>query len=205
MKSRRGWMWSAVLVLTWFLQAQPGTACNEHFESNSSPSTGALGQWPDGSNYGQGQSFTLDCDSQLESIAYHLSWGNDVGEIRSFAYGDTIHVSVLTLDGTELMRRGMVIDSNAGNRVVTHLLAADNILLPAGTYVAAIWTDVAACGGIGYYNSDILPDSRYLSTTATNPTSWSAASGELAHTILVNTDITPAGGTAWGAVKAIYR
>ena len=130
--------------------------CVEFFQSTSSPSGNWLGLHTDGLNYGAGQSFTLNCDSRLESVALKIYWGNDYGEVRSFAYGDTIHLSIMTPEGIELARKSYMIDTGLANRTVTFQMTPDDVLLAAGTYVAACWTDVAACGGLGAYNSDVV-------------------------------------------------
>ena len=198
-------MGSVVFLLATASVAGAQEDCNEYFNVGSSPSNGWLGKAIDGSNYGQGQSFDLNCGSRLESVAFKINWGNDVGDIRSLAYGDTVFLSILTLDGTELLRRGTMIDTSLGSRTITHYLTVDNVLLPPAVYVAAVWTNVEACGGISYYNADVVAGSRYLSANATDFTSWGTASGELYHTVVVDSDVTPVDGPAWGAVKACYR
>ncbi len=180
-------------------------ACEEFFQSTSSPHGNWLGLHTDGFNYGAGQSFTLDCDSRLESVAFKIYWGNDYGAVRSLAFGDTVHVSILTLGGVELARKSYMIDTSLANRTVTFQFTPDNVLLVAGTYLAVCWTDVAACGGMGAYNADVVAGTRYLSTSASDLASWSATTGELVHTIFADSDVTPVYETNWSSVKARFR
>lgn len=182
-----------------------GQECNEFFQVSSSPQSLWWGLQPDGSNNGMGQSFTLNCDAQLETVAFRLSWGTDYGEVRSLAYGDTLNLSILGLDGQEIARKGWMVDANSASTVVTFYLHDDSILLPADTYIAAMWTAAPACGGIKYYAADVVAGSSYRSTNASDPTSWAAHASETYHTITLNSDITPVESQTWDALKAMYR
>lgn len=133
-----------LLVLGAVGVASAGEACFGFFESGSGPSSTALGMWPDGSHYGAGQSFTLNCGARLESVAFKIGRGTPVGEVPSLAYGDSVNLSILTPVSVELLRRGTMIDTGSGNRVITHYFTGQDVLLPAATYIAAVWTDASA-------------------------------------------------------------
>lgn len=179
--------------------------CNEFFQSTSGPTMTWLGLHPAGQNYGVGQSFTLNCGSRVESVAMHISWGTDYAPVRSLEFGDVIHLSIFKTDGEEMARKDWTIDGGSGSRLLTFQLTADDILLPEGTYIAALWTSVAACGGIKTYTADVVDGTGYRSTTATDLTSYSAHASETLHTIIVDSDVTPAGDHVWGTLKALYQ
>lgn len=179
--------------------------CADYFQVSSGPSGGWLGLHTDGTNHGNGQSFTLNCGARLESVAFRLWWGTDYGDVRSLAYGDTVYFSILDLDGVELARKPYMIDTGVASRTVTLYFTDDDVILLPGTYIAACWTDVPACGGMGGLASDAVAGTRYNSTNATDLTSWSSMDGEMVHTIVLDSSITPVVSASWGAVKAIYR
>jgi len=180
-------------------------ACQEVFSVNSGPNSSWLGLHISGVNYGQGQSFTLDCGSRLEIVTFYLGWGNDYGDVRSLAYGDTIRVAVQTPSGEELGRTHWVVDGGEGSRMIDFDFRSLNILLPVGTYHAVCWTEVDACGGVRSLTGDMVAGSRIQSTTPEDPVSWSAQIGEAVHRIEVDSDVTPAERSSWGGVKGCYR
>lgn len=194
-----------ILILLGATTSAYGDPCAEFFQSTSGPHGGWLGLHTDGSNYGMGQSFTLNCGSRLESVAFHIYWGTDYGDVRSLAFGDVVHMSVFKTDGEELLRKDYTIDENSGNRTVTFYLTSDNLLLVEGTYIAAMWTSVAACGGMKGYNADVVTGTCYRSTTATDLTSWAPHASEAVHTIVADSDVTPVDNPAWGTIKSLYR
>lgn len=179
--------------------------CAEFFQFSSSPNTAAFGLNNDGNNYAHGQSFTLNCGAQLQTTAFFLSWGTDSGAVRSLAYGDSIHVSILTLDGVELARQGYMVDTSLASRLVTFTFTQDGVLLPPATYIAACWTAAPACGGLKAYSVDMVPGTRYTTGTPGDPASWAAMAGEVVHTIVLDSNVTPIREDTWDSVKAIYR
>lgn len=192
----------ALVLMAPAVQADP---CAEFFQSSSGPHGGWLGLNPDGSNYGMGQSFTLNCPARLSQVSLFLYWGTDYGEVRSLEYGDIVHMSVFKPDGEELAREDYMIDVSVGSRSINFYFPEEEIILLEGTYIAALWTEAPGCGGMKGYNADVVAGTCYRSSTGSDLTSWAPHASEAWHTIVVDSDITPLDTTSWSALKAMYQ
>lgn len=194
-----------LLVLAAAGAGRADVVCDEYFEVGSGPTFTSLGRQFDGSDLGQGQTFTLNCGAKLLRFSFGFTWGNPCGDVRALAFGDTLHVAVIDLAGEVQVRDHFVADANLATRTITWYLDSQEVLLPAGTYAAVCWLEAEACAGIRYRTTDLVAGQRITSLTASDLTSWSGTTGELVSTIVADSDVTPAEHLSWSRVKGLYR
>jgi len=185
-------------------------SCTSLYEIDGNDGKAWLGINSNGYVAGEGQTFTVDCEAPLRSIAFELildgqTW-NDAPPLQS---GDILVASIrmpslgLTL-GTVMTTIGF----DVGTEWVNFDFSSQNISLPTGEYLVTCAPAGGGQGRLSYWQGGdcYAGGVRYLSQGGNNGP-WvavDAAFGDLA--LRVEMDVTtPAETMSWSDVKALYR
>lgn len=145
---------SLLMILT--LSGAVFAQCPDLIELDCGGGSAWFGLRHDGANVAQGQTVTLECDAAILGAEFKfIVTGNPNGGVPSMVAGDEIMMTVVDVDGNEIMTASAPVPADVYSDWLSFEFPED-MTVPAGVYTFAAYTTVQAQCGIVFCPSEDL-------------------------------------------------
>ncbi len=193
-----------LMISLLLVQASATPPCPTGIENLSTDGSSVFGLRWDGVRLNMGQSITLICDSRMLTVACRII-AAETGENNGVPYvnpGDELHVDVMNSDNVIVGTASGTIIHTTGFDWVTVDFSAQDLRLPIGDYLLAVYLTVDKISSINYSPTDVIDGQRFLYDF----TSWGTPMSSDLSIQATWEDVTVASEKAdWGQVKSLYR
>ncbi|MBT3317661.1 hypothetical protein HN388_06725 [bacterium] len=169
------------------------------------PGFGWFGYRHDGVRLQQGQTFTVDCLSELQSVAFQIrvSEGGSTGGVPHLQAGDPVLCAIFTTEGEVVADVfGELIHSD-GTGWITFDFTIDQTILEVGEYFAAMKTFEDKMASIAFDGIDNGPGYKVVQYDS-NP--WiHELTADVNHEIVMTQDFVSNEDAGWGKIKSMFR
>jgi len=183
--------------------------CPSRYEVLGDEGKAWLGMNAGGFMAGEGQSFTLDCTSEVHSVEFlmildGLTWYG----VQPLGTGDILYGAIMTTSGLTLATETITLDFDEGTRWITFDFSSHELELFGGEYLIACYPANAKQARMSYHQAEDIYGAglRYISSNG-GAGPWTPAApehGDLAFRVnmpgfVANEPLQ------WGQVKSLYH
>ncbi len=159
----------------------------------------------DGVRLQQGQTFTVDCLSELQSVAFQLNVteGGSSSGVPHLQAGDPVMCAIFTTDGFIVASVFSELIHSNGTDWITFDFTIDQTILEIGEYFAAMKTFEDKKGSFVFNSSDHGPGYK---VTQYDSGDWAhSPSSDGNHEIVMTDDFVGNEDASWGEIKSMFR
>ncbi len=164
-----------------------------------------LGLRNDGVRIQQGQTFIVDCLSELQTVAFQLTvdYGGNNGGIPYLEAGDIVWCAIFNIEGLWIDSVDSELIHSDGTDWITFDFTIDQTILEIGEYFVAMKTFEDKMAGVVFNSTDHGPGYKMTQCDSGewehNPTS------DLNHEIVMTQDFVANKDFSWGEIKSMFR